>query len=137
MGKYGRFEIYAGYGTGRLRAQFSNDFWQDRSNVESKRYFIQPAFGFSSKVFDISFASRLVYLGLYQEGKDDVTTFFMEPAVTMKFGYQYFKFIVQGGFSFRFDNNYMTDFNYRPLLFSVGMQLNFGRLYDKKKDSEE
>ncbi len=50
---------------------------------------------------------------------------FIEPALTGKLGYKYFKLTGQLGLSLPI--NEKDIYGYQPLLFSLGMQINIGR----------
>ncbi len=128
MGNSGRFETYAGAGFGSLRAEYENELWMSHSEVNSIRFFIQPAFGVSWEFFDGSFAPRLVYLYLNQQSKSN-TGMFLEPAITAKLGPEYVKVVFQLGLSLPFNTN-TIEFNYQPFLFSIGLHTTLGRKYE-------
>ncbi len=129
VGSAGRFEVFGGFGAGNLQAEYDNELWVSKARVNSTRFFLQPAIGATTSVFDGSFASRFVYVNLSQNS-DNASAMFVEPVLTGKVGYKYVKFIVQTGFSFLLTSNDVA-FNYQPFIFSVGVQLNLGKLFDE------
>jgi hypothetical protein len=125
IGTKGRFEAFGGFGFGKLKAYYDNSFWQDFASVRNFRFFVQPAIGLSSQVFDGSFATRLVLVRILQ-GTNLSTGFFVEPVITAKVGFKYVKFVTQCGFSVPFKETEL-DFEYEPFIFSVGIQATIGR----------
>jgi hypothetical protein len=128
IGGAGRFEVYGGYGYSRLQAYFDGDIWIKYANVYSHRLFLQPAVGFTTKVFDLSFASRVVLVSMHQEDVQE-NVFLFEPALTLKLGYKYVKGVVQFGLSFP-NSSVSVDFGYQPIMFSIGVQADLRKNYD-------
>ncbi|MBN2272801.1 MAG: hypothetical protein JXK95_00590 [Bacteroidales bacterium] len=128
IGTSGRFEAYGGAGFGKLQAEYENELWMARSDVNSLRFFIQPAIGASTDIFDGSFAARFVVLNLKQESESN-TGIFIEPALTAKVGYKYAKAVFQFGLALPLNSN-TIEFNYQPFLFSVGLQATLGRKWE-------
>jgi hypothetical protein len=128
IGGIGRFETYGGYGYNQLQAYFDSDIWTDFADVTSNRIFIQPAIGISTSIFDGSFATRFVLVDMHQTDVQK-TGFFFEPALTLKLGYKYVKGVLQLGLSYPF-NSEGYDFNYQPILFSMGIQATLKRNYE-------
>jgi hypothetical protein len=128
FGNSGRFETYGGAGFGKLKAEYENELWMSRSDVNSRRFFIQPGVGVSTNFFDGSLAARFVYLYLVQGSKSN-TGLFVEPAITVKLGPENIKAVFQLGFSSSM--NYSNiEFNHQPFLFSIGLQATLGRKYE-------
>jgi hypothetical protein len=123
----GKFETFAGAGSGKLSAEFDNNLWISRSNVNYTRIFVQPAVGFTTKIFDLGFSTRFVFLKLHQELESN-TGIFAEPVINVKFGYDHIKAVAQLGLSLPM-NSGNIDFTYQPLLFSLGLQANFGKVF--------
>ncbi len=123
--KNGRFEIYGGYGIGKIQAEFDNIFWRSYSNVSYYRIFIQPSIGFTSDYAEGSLAARIVMLNISQEHNQN-TGYFVEPAATIKFGAKPVKMYIQLGFSLPV-NTSKVEFNYQPFMFSFGVQGSLGR----------
>ncbi|MBN1416040.1 MAG: hypothetical protein JW973_13140 [Bacteroidales bacterium] len=125
----GRYEVYGGGGFGKLQAYQEVAFWQAYADVNSLRFFVQPAIGLSTSngVFDGSFAARLIGINLKQDTFSN-TGMLVEPAITAKVGYKYVKAVFQFGMSIPLNKNNI-DFNYQPFLFSFGLQATFGRKY--------
>jgi hypothetical protein len=122
-----KFETFGGVGFGKLQAEYDNNMWVSRSDVNCTRYFIQPTIGFTSKIFDAGISSRFVLIDLYQQSGSS-TGFFMEPVLTGKLGYDHLKAIMQLGFSLPFNSD-KINFNYQPFLFSIGIQADFGKIF--------
>ncbi len=125
IGNSGRFEVFGGLGYSRLKADYSNNLWISRTDLNSLKFFIQPAIGASTDIFDGSFATRFVRVTLFQD-QLKYTGYFIEPVLTAKVGYKFVKFVMQIGFSIPVNSNELV-FSYQPFLISVGIQtkLNF------------
>jgi hypothetical protein len=125
IGNSGRFEVFGGLGYSRLQADYSNNLWISRTDLNSMKIFIQPAIGASTDILDGSFATRFVRVTLFQD-QLQYTGFFIEPVLTAKVGYKFVKFVMQVGFSIPVNSNELV-FSYQPFLISVGIQtkLNF------------
>jgi hypothetical protein len=125
----GRFEVFSGMGYGKVKSEWDGSFWQSYATVKSMRVFVQPSIGTSNNVFDGSFSTRFVYLDLYQ-GKTRNAGIFIEPVVTAKVGFKYFKVVTQFGFSaplgFRNQN-----FEYQPFIISMGLHTCIGKIFEK------
>ncbi|MBN1181420.1 MAG: hypothetical protein JXB49_03975 [Bacteroidales bacterium] len=130
LGRIGRFETFGGCGYGKVKAYYDNAIWEDYANTEYIRAFLQPSIGLTTKVIDFSLTPRFVMVNLTQSGHKDIG-YFAEPVVTTKLGYEYFKITSQLGFSFPLNLSHI-DFDYAPMIFAVGMQINIGRKYDEK-----
>jgi hypothetical protein len=128
IGSIGRFETFGGYGFSKLQAYSENGIWASYADATCNRIFIQPAIGIATKVFDGSFATRMVMVDMHQADMQN-TGFFLEPALTLKLGYKYVKGMLQFGLSFPL-NSEVIDFNYQPFLFSVGLQATLKRTYE-------
>lgn len=119
------FELYGGFGVGKLKSEYDNGFWISLSDVNSRRAFIQPSVGVTTQIFDASLASRFTMVNLFQHDYSN-TGYFWEPAITVKLGYEYAKALLQFGFAIPFKEETL-DFNYRPFLFSMGLQFTLGK----------
>jgi hypothetical protein len=127
FGARGKFETFCGIGTGKIQAEYENNLWVSFSDVSYNRFFIQPSIGFTSKVFDGSLSSRFVVVGLHQESGSSTGCFF-EPVVTGKLGFDHIKAVAQLGLSFPLNSNKVV-FTNQPLLLSLGLQANFGKIF--------
>jgi hypothetical protein len=121
-----KFETFAGGGFGKLAAVYENNLWAARSNVEMTRFFIQPTIGVTSKVIDFGISTRLSLVNLKQESASASGLMF-EPAVTLKFGWDHIKIVAQAGVSGPLTKD--VEFNYEPFLVSLGLQANFGKIF--------
>jgi hypothetical protein len=126
IGQRGKFETFIGYGKGSIEALYKNSIWTSRSKVDMGRFFIQPTIGVTSKVIDLGLSTRISFVGI-TDGKDMVNRVFAEPAVTAKLGWDHLKIVGQLGISVPFNDDDVL--NYQPLLFSVGIQGNFGKVF--------
>ncbi|MBN2425374.1 MAG: hypothetical protein JXR46_13010 [Calditrichaceae bacterium] len=129
IGDYGRYETFAGFGFGKLKAKHEILFWDDYVDVDCNRIFLQHSIGLTSKAIDGSFSTRIVMLNLTQ-GLQKQTGYFIEPVITGKIGFQYIKTVMQFGLSIPL-NKEKFDFDHQPLLFSIGIQANMDRIYNK------
>ncbi len=122
-----RFEVYAGYGIGNIKfEEYDLNNTPIQSKVNTNRFFIQPAFGLTSKNFDFSVASRIIWIS----GKGDVESYtrsFWEPAVTVRAGGPHIKGVMQFGLSVPFKDDF---FEYEPVLFSIGIQGSLGKIFE-------
>jgi hypothetical protein len=133
FGEIGRYEIYGGYGTGRVEGKYENIFSINQiADARYNRFFIQPGIGIATGIYDGSFTSRIALVQMNPNGAVFETGNyhgFLEPVFTSKIGYKYLKFTFQIGFSVPIGDNRLK-FDYQPFIFNVGANLNLGRLYD-------
>lgn len=100
------------------------------------RYGIQPNFGYKSKHFSAAVSSRLVNL-TYSKVEGDLifdndnqvnylqnnnSNFMLEPALTLRGGFEQLKLQMQFGYSFNLSN---SDFRQDTSYFTVGLNYNF------------
>lgn len=133
--KDGHFEIYSGYGYGMADIQTTVLESTIYTKATYQRIFLQPNFGFSSKMFDLSFSPRFVMVNIDPDylQYSTKTKFFVEPTSSLKLGYKYFFLTSQLGFSIPLTKIENADwFEYQPLIFSIGFQIKIGRIYDNK-----
>jgi hypothetical protein len=127
-----QYEIYGGYGYGRIEGYFANGFLTEMSSATYNRFFIQPGVGVSTGIYDGSFSPRIAIIQMNRTGeniKPGNYHVFFEPVITSKVGFKYVKFIFQFGFSFPFSENNMN-FDHEPLIMGFGINLNLGRKYN-------
>lgn len=123
MGSIGRFEGYAGYGFGKIKADYSNDLWDSRTNVYLHKVFLQPGIGITTDYVDAAFSPRIAWADMSQPD-EHATRVFFEPVITFKMGYKVVKGVVQMGFSLPLGTKEL-DFVYQPFMFSIGIQGSF------------
>ncbi len=128
FGSIGRFETFAGYGYGKLKAYSEAGIFESFADANCNRIFLQPGVGMATQLFDGSFTTRIVLIDLVQNDLHFTEVFF-EPALTFKLGYKYVKGMVQLGLSLPM-NSEGVDFNYYPFIFSFGIQATIKRQYD-------
>ena len=131
------FETYGLVGVGDVENHFPSTLADNPSTtgkIESKlfRYGIQSALGFKSKYFDVSVSTRITRLNfsdisgsLVFSGEDQVeylqrenTHLLVEPAVTLRTGYDFLKLQVQLGNTFNLSN---SDFRQYEGHFTIGI----------------
>lgn len=141
------FEVYGGFGIGNFYVKeyplaiFSEGSGIPRiSNVDLNRFFVQPGIGLKNEFVELSFAMRLSNVNFTHSYTNDFEIdtntpyFFAEPALTVKFGSRNIKGVGQFGGSLLLNNNQLLE--YMPLIFSLGIQLNFDLLAKKKVVTE-
>ncbi len=122
------FETYGLFGVGSFENHIS-DVASGNISASIFRFGIQPSIGFKSRFFSAALSSRfvnlmyskiegdLVYegLGQVQYLKDNASNFLVEPAVTLRGGFDKVKLQLQYGYSvnlsksdFKQDNNFLT-----------------------------
>lgn len=131
LSKSGRFEIYGGFGSGKVDGQFTFMGTKSINNAKYKKIFIQPAIGASTKIFDGSLATRFSFINMdlsdpLYTGKNKYSLF-IEPVITCKFGYKHVKFVWQFGVSIATEKDIKRQYEYQPIMMSFGLQLNLGR----------
>jgi len=136
------FETYVGGGLGKI--DFSNGQQEQYYDVDATKFFIQPAVGYVSKMFDLAFTPRfsaVKYNHLNVSGytqaeldqeylnKKDVegkTWMFLEPAITARVGFKYVKLQAQVGFASKLTSG---DLKYESRFSSLGISVNLAKWY--------
>ncbi|MBN2813357.1 MAG: hypothetical protein JXQ80_04730 [Bacteroidales bacterium] len=124
--KTGRYEVFGGYGLGRVN-YFETELFYPYTSAKYRSYFIQPAIGGFSDILDYSIATRLIVIDMYQ-GPVKSTGVFFEPAVTAKVGFRYVRMIFQWGYSLPLKEKF--EFTHQMLFYSIGIQVNIGRMFE-------
>lgn len=127
IGQRGKFETFVGYGKGTIQALYENNLWTSRSDVDMGRFFIQPTIGMTSKVFDLGISTRLSFVNI-TDGTNSASRVFAEPALTAKIGWDHLKIVGQLGISAPLNED-SNSIDYQPLLFSLGIMGNFGKVF--------
>lgn len=110
IGKIGVFEIYGGIGGSNQHHQYSSN---STSDLSFAKFFIQPSFGLTFKLFDIGVSTRLGSLS-YNKIENHIDSqlnkleydklniiarqsnyLFLEPAITVRGGWKYAKVQIQ------------------------------------------
>ncbi|MFN4246238.1 MAG: hypothetical protein ACK4EY_00865 [Flavipsychrobacter sp.] len=147
MGKRGIFEIYGGYGQGKVKRQ-GYDYPQFNFNSRYQRFFIQPAIGFNYEnvaltggvrfainrytTFNAADTSlRYVITGDHDTRTDVLDQNFglLEPFVNFEVGYKYVKFNLQVGASTPFLSNTVS--GTFPVYATFGFTFHFAPRYLK------
>jgi hypothetical protein len=126
-----RFEVYSGMGLGRALNTYSGD---TRAQMNMLRAYVQPALGFKSQFFEIAFSTRMALMNYYNvrmSGNPEPntfsrldyiinnrTTFFIEPALTVRIGLKNVKFQSQLVRSFNMNNPALV---YQRFNFNTGI----------------
>jgi hypothetical protein len=104
-------DLYIGYGRGKIKSK--SDFFESIVNVNTRttgyfhRFFVQAAFGTPSGTNGPALSCRLTKIDYYKFKskiavvREDESAYFVEPALTIKFGPGPFKFVIQGIFAQR------------------------------------
>jgi len=122
-----KFETFTGVGLGKINGEYDNILWTSRVDVKNTRFFLQPSFGYTSKLLDIGLSTRLVAVSFRQSSESN-TGILIEPAITAKLGWDHVKIISQIGLAYPFNEEDIS-FVYQPVLFSLGIQGNFGKIF--------
>jgi hypothetical protein len=133
--------VYIGGGIGETKGY--SDLWQSdylKYNSKYTRFFVQPTYGiFVKKNVEVAAALRLSFVNYHSLSiNDDLRTsyltnsydLFVDPVITVKAGYEQFKFIAQLGASVPLMKQ--EYYSSSPFLFSVGFHLNFTRYWEKE-----
>lgn len=67
IGNSGRFEVFGGVGYSRLKADYSNNLWVSRTDLNSYKIFIQPAIGATTDIFNGSLVPGFVRVNFFQD----------------------------------------------------------------------
>jgi len=139
----GRLEIFGGYGYGDVKITEKDWFYQNNiyTNAYYQRFFIQPSLGAVTNVFEGSFSTRYSLVNMhFREGDDNDMSMnnsyisFLEPAITVKLGYKYVKYVAQVGFSVPIYGKTEQMYSFQPFIFSMGINVKIGQKYlDDKK----
>jgi hypothetical protein len=104
------FETYGGIGFGKYRNSTASDIWPYEASYQ--RLFIQPSAGLKSKHFEVAVSTRLAGLNYsnyrMNSGQTCETlekfTLLLEPAITLRAGFENVKVQLQSGLSFNLNN---------------------------------
>ena len=146
LGNEGVFEIYGGGGIGNLGfEQIEYNSSLDRTyQATISKAFIQPDIGFQTEYFDLVFSTRFSYLGFHnvdtsnynlrslEQDKlynlDKQAFFFLEPALTLKFGYKFINAYTQAIVATKLNPQRL---NYRNFGVNMGIELDLGEIIYK------
>lgn len=131
FGTKGCLSVYGGYGFGNMSSAYSSNLISNKEKTRTSRFFIQPAIGFQTDFYEFSFSSRVVGL-ILRDINPNRLDIFIEPALTNKFGFKYGKFCVQTGLSVPI-NNTNLGYDYHPFMFSIGVEINVGRIIKRNQ----
>jgi len=119
----GIFEFYGGGGLGRVPADFKNsDLYDGTQTTQMSRLFLQPGLGYVNDWLDMSVVTRLAATTIGNE-----TNWFFEPGFMTKIGYKRVRVYACLGLSVPFKKAEYRNWNNNPVLFSVGIHINFGK----------
>lgn len=140
------FETYFGGGLGAVHfdetRQENNTTTVRNFDANGMRFFIQPSFGLTSRYFDVAITPRFV-MGKYYNVVTNYSTqeqidghfyavdrpfwMFIEPALTVRGGYEWIKLQVQFGLSQKINNEALS---YKDSFLNVGLSFNINHDYD-------
>lgn len=141
------FETYVGGGMGSV--QFSEEKMDNNNQMQrytfdarGMRFFVQPSFGLGTRFFDVALTPRFV-VGKYNsvntnystqdqiDGKfyqiDQPVWSFIEPAITVRGGYQWIKLQAQFGLAQKLNSEPLS---YKDSFVNVGISVNLFRIYE-------
>lgn len=149
------FEVYAGGGVGYISYDENESYsilggnnWPfGKYSAEIQKLFLQPEMGFTNENIDFALSFRFVGLkfsnidtvnytisDLEKENIYDLDRpiyFFIEPALTLRFGYKWAKFHIQTVYS---KNMSIESINYRQLNLNFGIHVNIAKRYKIKNE---
>lgn len=134
-------EVYGIFGIGNLENHFpasisENPHTNGDISANIFRYGIQPNFGYKSKYFSVAISSRIVNLNysnikgnlIFEEAdqiiylNNNSSNFLLEPAITVKGGFEKVKLQLQYGYSLNLSNNAFRQDN---SFLTIGLNFNF------------
>lgn len=140
------FELYGGGGLGNIGFELedSNPLYDREYKANIQKLFIQPDIGFHSEYFDFVFSTRFSLLNFYDVDTTNYTIpnldsdnlynldkqpyIFLEPALTLRFGYKFIKAYTQAIVATKLNPEQI---NYRSFGVNVGIELDLGEIiYD-------
>jgi hypothetical protein len=147
IGESGRFEILGGFGSGNATTISHYNFFGPRKKKATgfyHRFFMQMDLGLISKVFDGGLSIRAAHVNFHRfetddnKSKQNISSLFMEPALTMRLGWKYIKLHSQLGLSFPLQNpeQEYPGFDWQPFIFNIGIHLNMNVLNSLKRDEQ-
>jgi hypothetical protein len=138
------FESYFGVGFGKIENGFDDDA---TTKLDFNRYFIQPSLGYTSDFLDFAVSLRLSglrYNDIHFTGELDTEdmdqiqyinrnpfSILVEPAITLRAGWEHVKFQLQFGYSVNATN---PDLLQEDLNASIGMYFTISDKYKKRKN---
>jgi hypothetical protein len=139
------FETYAGLGFGKVENGYG---YGATSRLNFNRYFLQPSIGYTSDIFDLALSLRLSglryndihFTGILEQNDQDHIQYIsrnpfsilIEPAVTLRGGWEYLKFQLQLGYSENITN---PDLVQEDLNASIGVYITLSDKFRKRKSS--
>ena len=137
-------EAFAGFGAGNVEVQ-ENDRSATITAIKQlkasvNRFFVQPGVAYTSNYFDIGFAPRISVVGYgtpetnnysaseieeYYPELDKTTWIFLEPAITIRAGYQAIKGQFQIGRTFKLSSG---NINHREDFANIGISIGLGSM---------
>ena len=143
-------EIFGGlgYGSSSLRNYAKDSIneiptLKSSYNADLMRFFVQPAIGYSIDNFHVSFSTRILFqkylnansfgyslVELYDDkllDMDKSVYAFLEPALTLRYGFKYVKFQAQAMLSYKYN---VDRLNYMPVVFSIGMHVDIAKRWN-------
>ena len=137
------FESWLGLGYGKVENGYGN---ASASVLQFNRYFFQPSLGYTSDYFDFAVSLRFSGLRyndirltgtLVQRDHDEIEyinrnpfSLIIEPAFTLRVGWEYLKFQGQFGYSRNITN---PELKQEELNLNVGLYITISDKYSKKK----
>jgi hypothetical protein len=146
LNKYYVFEIYSGFGFGKVENGYGDQgnglINSNYSELDFTRFFIQPSLGLTTRYIDVILSSRfagLYYtdfyypLNLYESDlkdlryiEDNPFSMIFEPAATLRLGYKELKFQIQIVYSLNINNPRLQQ---EEVNLNIGVCLLIGKEY--------
>lgn len=127
LSKYWRFETFVGYGGGLQGDEIETAYY--------RRWFIQPDIGVSGRIVDAAFSPRITFVNhnrsvfSLREFEQENKGVFLEPTVTLRAGYEQFKFQFQTGPTLPLGDNLYG--RYHKWNVSFGFHLTFVKNFER------
>ena len=145
VGRFGVFETYGGLGFSNQHHEYSGYYSNlntGTSDLSSLKFYIQPSFGFTTKFFDIAVSTRFSALTfdiktnnvavdnyLFNElnGLSTQIHPYIEPAITIRAGWQYTKVQIQAEYSKNLTSEDISVGEHGHI--SIGLYFSFGNRF--------
>ncbi|MFO8086696.1 MAG: hypothetical protein R6T91_02665 [Bacteroidales bacterium] len=143
LGEGAVFELYGGGGLGNIgfKTIDANPILDRKYHAKMAKVFLQPNIGFKSEYIDVVLSTRLSILSFRDVDTTNYTVsslttdnlidldqqpyFFLEPALTMRFGYRFINAYAQAIVASKLNPERI---NYRSFGINVGIELDLGKI---------
>lgn len=133
------FDVFGGYGIGDSRTY--DNVWDNPTTINGKytRIFVQPSLTISaSEAFDANLAIRPVFVFMGKSGSGTTpsrsSNTFLEPVLTLKYGWKYVKIINQFGLSLPIQG---AEYAFNPFILGIGINFQLKSSWLEKDKKQE